>query len=67
MNALDHLSRAPIILGRPFLAVATALAMTNWEKGLVVLRVGEKSVELNISRLMKYTSSSHEDVGTLYK
>ena len=63
MNVPDHLSRAPIILGRPFLA--TARAVTDWEKGLVVLRVGEESVELNISRLMKYPSSSHEDVGIL--
>ena len=31
----------------------------------MVLIVGEESVELNTSRLMKYPSSSHEDVGTL--
>ena len=63
MNVPDHLSRVPIILGRPFLA--TTWAVTNWEKCLVVLRVGEESVELKISRLMKYRSSSHEDVGIL--
>ena len=32
---------------------------------MVVLRVGEESVELNISNRMKYPSSSCEDVGTL--
>ena len=63
MSVPDHLSRAPIILGRPFLA--TTRAMTDWEKGLVVLRVREESVELNISKLMKYPSFSHEDVGTM--
>ena len=63
MSVPDHLSRAPVILGRPF--QATSRAVTDWEKGLVVLRVGEESVELNISRLMKYPSSSYEDVGTL--
>ena len=31
----------------------------------MVLRVREASVELNICRLMKYTSSIHEDVVTL--
>ena len=30
----------------------------------MVLRVGEESVELNISNLIKYPSYSHEDVGT---
>ena len=59
----DNLTRAPIILGRPFLA--TARAITDWEKGKTILRVGEESVELNISRLMKYPSSSHEDMGAL--
>ena len=44
MNVPDHLSREPIILGRPFLAAARAV--TDWEKGLVVLRVGEESLEL---------------------
>ena len=63
MNVPDHLSRAPIIIGKLFLA--TAQVVTDWEKGLVVLRVGEESVELNNSRLMKYPSSSHEDVDTL--
>ena len=53
----DNLTRAPIILGRPFLA--TARVITDWEKGKTILRVGEESVELNISRLMKYPSSSH--------
>ena len=34
-------------------------------KGKTILRVGEESVELNISRLMKYHNSSHEDMGAL--
>ena len=55
----DNLTRAPIILGRLFLA--TAWAITDWEKGKTILRVGEESIELNISRLMKYPSSSHEE------
>ena len=59
----DNVTKAPIILGRPFLA--TAQAINDWEKGKTILRVGEESVELNISRLMKYPSSSHEDMGVL--
>ena len=46
MSVPNHLGRAPIILGRPF--QATAQAVTDWDKGLVVLRVGEESVKLNI-------------------
>ena len=35
----DNLTRAPIILGKPFLA--TARVVTDWEKGKTILRVGE--------------------------
>ncbi|CAA6664145.1 unnamed protein product [Spirodela intermedia] len=60
MKRPENWSRAPIISGRPFLA--TAKAIIDWEKGIVVLRVGEEKVKLNISRLMKYPSVSHEEV-----
>ena len=37
MKITEELSQAPIILGRPFLA--TAKAVTDWEKGAVILKV----------------------------
>lgn len=63
MKVTSDLSLIPLILGKPFLV--TAKATTNWEKGVVELKVGEEKVELNISRLMKYPSSSHEEVSDM--
>ena len=54
MKITKELSQAPIILGRPFLA--TAKAVTDWEKGEVILKVGEHTVKVNINKLMKYPS-----------
>ena len=54
MKITKELSQAPIILGRPFLA--TAKAVTDWEKGEVILKVGEHTVNVNINKLMKYPS-----------
>ena len=38
MKLAGNLSKAPIILGRPFLA--TSRAITNWGKGTIELKVG---------------------------
>ena len=38
-------SLALIILGRPFLAIAKAV--TDWEKGEVILKVGEHAVKVD--------------------
>ena len=54
MKMTKELSQAPIILGRPFLA--TAKAIIDWEKGEVILKVGEHTVKVDINKLMKYPS-----------
>ena len=54
MKIVKELSQALIILGRPFLGTATAV--TGWEKGEVILKVGEHTVKVNINKLMKYPS-----------
>ena len=60
MKLAGNLSKAPIILGRPFLA--TARAITDWGKGTIELKVGSEKIELPISNLMKYPKESSEDV-----
>ena len=61
MKITKELSQARIILGRPFLA--TAKAVTDWEKGEVILKVGERTVKVNIKNLMKYPSQDFKDLG----
>ena len=63
MKITKELSQARIILGRPFLA--TAKAVTDWEKGEVILKVGEHMMKVNINKLMKYPSQAFEDVGAI--
>ena len=63
MKITKELSRAPIILRRPFLA--TAKAVTNWGKGEVILKVGEHMVKFNINKLIKYPSQAFEDLGAI--
>ena len=63
MKIIKELSQAPIILGRPFLA--TAKAVTDWEKGEVILKVGEHTVKVNINKLMKYPSQAFDDLGAI--
>ena len=52
-----------IISGRPFLA--TPKAIINWEKGEVLLKVGEHIVKVDINKLMKYHSRAFEKLGTI--
>ena len=63
MKITKELSKAPIILGRPFLA--TAKAVTDWGKGEVILKVGEHTVKVNINKLMKYPSQAFKDLGAI--
>ena len=61
MKITKELSQAPIILGRPFLAIAKAV--TDW--GKVILKVGEHTVKVNINKLMKYPSQAFKDVSAI--
>ena len=63
MKMTKELSQAPIILGQPFLA--TMKAVTNWEKGEVILKVGEHTVKVGINKLMKYPSQASEGLGAI--
>ena len=54
-----HFSHAPIILGRPFLA--TSRAVQDWGKGVVKLKIGEEEVEIDVSKIMKYSVASCEE------
>ena len=54
-----HFSHAPIILGRPFLA--TSRAVQDWGKGVVRLKIGEEEVEIDVSKIMKYSVASCEE------
>ena len=58
-----ELSQSPVILGRPFLAIAKAV--TNWGKGEVILNVREHTVKVDINKLMKYPSRASEDLGAI--
>ena len=55
-------SQIPLILGRPFLA--TAKAITNWDKGEVKIKVGDEEIQLSLSKLMKKPQASLVDVFT---
>ena len=63
MKMIRELSQASIILGRTFLA--TAKAITDWEKGEVILKVGEHTMKVNINKLMKYPSRDSEELGAI--
>ena len=63
MKMTKELSQAPIILGRPFLAIAKAV--TDWGKGEVIKKVGEHTVKVDINKLMKYPSRASEDLGAI--
>ena len=63
MKMTKELSKAPFILGRPFLA--TAKAITDWEKGEVILKVGEHIVKVDINKSMKYHSQASKDLGAI--
>ena len=60
MKITKELSQSLIILGWPFLAISKAI--TDWEKGEVVLKVGEHIVKIDINKLIKYPSQACEDL-----
>ena len=55
-------SQIPLILGRPFLA--TAKAITDWDKGEVKIKVGDEEIQLSLTKLMKKPQASIVDVFT---
>ena len=59
----NELSKAVIILGRPF--QATVKAVIDWGKGEVILKVREHTVNVDINKLIKYPSRSSEQLGAI--
>ena len=55
-------SQIPLILGRPFLA--TAKAITDWDKGEVKIKVGDEEIQLSLTKLMRKPQASLVDVFT---
>ena len=55
-------SQIPLILGRPFLA--TAKAITDWDKGEVKIKVGDEEIQLSLTKLMRKPQASLVDVIT---
>ena len=55
-------SQIPLILGRPFLA--TAKAVTDWDKGEVKIKVGDEEIQLSLTKLMKKLQASLVDIFT---
>ena len=64
MKMTKEFSQASIILGRPFLA--TAKALIDWGKGEVILKVGEHTVKVDITKIIRYPSRAFEELGTFY-
>ena len=63
MKITKELSQASILLRRPFLA--TIKAITDWGKGVVILKVREHMVKVNINKLMKYPSQAFIYLGAI--
>ena len=55
-------SQIPLISGRPFLA--TAKAITDWDKGEVKVKVRDEEIQLNLTKLMKKPQASLVDIFT---
>ena len=53
-------SQIPLILGRPFLA--TAKAITDWDKGEVNIKVGDKEIQLSLTKLSTWFQKYQESL-----
>ena len=63
MKSTKDLTDSPIILGRPFLA--TAKAITDWDKGEVIFQVGDSTMKVSINKLMRHPSHEFNEVGAI--
>ena len=63
MKSTKDLTNSPIILGTPFLA--TAKAITDWGKGEVIFQVGDSTMKVGITKLMRHTSHEADEVGAV--
>ena len=63
MKSMKDLTDSPIVLGRPFLAIAKAI--TDWGKGGVIFQVGDSTIKVSINKLMRHPSHESDEVGTV--
>ena len=63
MKSTKDLTDSPIILGRPFLAIAKAI--TGWGKGEVIFQVGDSTMKVSINKLMRHPSHESDEVGAI--
>ena len=63
VKIIRALCNAPIILGRPFLA--TARAITDFDKGNIELRVGNDKLEIPIPNLRRIPEYTYEDANRI--
>ena len=63
VKIIGALCNAPIILGRPFLA--TARAITDFDKGKIELRVGNDKLEIPIPNLRRIPEYTYEDANRI--
>ena len=65
VKVIGELCNAPIILGRPFLATARAIA--DFDKGRIELRMGNSKLEIPIPNLKRIPDYLYEDIDKIDK
>ena len=63
MKSTKDFINAPIILGRPFLAIEKAIM--DWGKGEVIFQVGDSTMKVSINRLIRHPSHESNEVGAI--
>ena len=61
MKSMKDFTDAPIILGRPFLA--TAKAITDWDKREVIFQLGDSTMKVSTNKLMGHPSHESNEEG----
>ena len=57
---MEEDSQVPLLLGRPFLA--TGAALIDMQKGILMLRVGEETVDFNLIRSLRNLDIERDDI-----
>ena len=63
MKSTKDFIDTPIIIGRPFLAIAKAIM--DWGKGEVIFQVGDSTMKVSINRLIRHPSHEFNEVGAI--
>ena len=60
---MEEDSKVPLLLGRPFLS--TGAALIDMQKGILTLRVGEKTANFNLIRSLRNLDIERDDIKSL--